>query len=242
MYFPGVLQEEGRGQELQLWLKCGRFVEMMRECCSHNKGRLLGANSISENGNGLVRSRKYSYDDLKQDMHEGENKKSRSDSPSASSPTTSIHSPIPTAEISRGRRLSYAAMAASLSPSSSTELPKAHSSNVIDNNPDIMDIDDCNDSNHSGCGNIWGRRTSTSSATNSFMSTDNNSTIEDGNGNSIETAESLKHVMEYGQKLQEEYRYDTREKTRCRLVVIEITLYPACALYLLNIIRKYSLF
>lgn len=31
--FPGVLQEEGRGQELHLMLKRGKFIEMMREYC-----------------------------------------------------------------------------------------------------------------------------------------------------------------------------------------------------------------
>lgn len=212
MYFPGVLQEEGRGQELQLWLKCGRFIEMMRECCDYNKSRRLGSNSILENGNGIVRSRKYSSDDLKQGMDSGENKKSRSDSTSATSPISSVNSPIPTNGASRGRRLSYAAMAASLSPSSSTELPKAYSTKKLGNsNPDMMDIDDSNeqlsDSNHSVCGNVWKRRASASSS----MSTDNNSMGE---------AEYLKYVVEYGQQLQEEYRYDTRDKTRSRIVVI----------------------
>lgn len=238
-YFPGVLQEEGRGQELQLWLKCGRFVEMMRACC--NKSRKVGSIPKLENGNGLVRSRKYSSDDLKSGMQEGgENKKSRSESPIASSPTTSITSPIPTIGFLRGRRPSYAEMAASLSPSSSTELPKKLSSKDPHCDTDMMDIDDSNDHNHSVYGNVWARRTSASSATNSLGSTDNNST-EDENGNNVETSESLKHVMEYGQKLQEEYRHDTRDKTRSRLVVSIRFRYPLNTLYLL-FTRKYSHF
>ncbi|KAI7891797.1 concanavalin A-like lectin/glucanase domain-containing protein [Mucor mucedo] len=82
---------------------------------------------------------------------------------------------------SKERRLSYAEMAASLSPSSSTELPKTYSSKEPHCDTEMMDIDSSNDG---------------------------------------KTAESLKHVMEYGQKLQEEYRHDTRDKTRSCLVEI----------------------
>lgn len=216
LYFPGVLQEEGRGKELQLGLKCGRFIEMMRECCNYNKSKRFETSSVTENNNGIRRSRKHSDDNLKQNMESGENKKCRSN---CTSPNSSLDSPIPTSVVSRGRRLSYAAMAASISPSSSTELPKSYTTKTPDNiSPDMMEIDIKNeklsDNNSSPCGNVWGRRTSASSATNSLMSTDTKLTGVD------ETTESLKHVMEYGQKLQEEYRNDTRDKTRSRLVVI----------------------
>jgi hypothetical protein len=195
-YFPGVLEEEGRGKELQLWLKCGRFVEMMREYCEYN-----------ENG-GTTRSRSSSSGDIGLDAHKF-----------VEPPTPSSPKSIPKV----GRRLSYAAMAASLSPSNSTEMiPKL--STPTHEDADMMDIDPVHP-NHSSSssnsnGNVWKRRTSACSANNSFAGLDSHSTMEDGNSNvSHEVADALKLVMQYGQKLQEEYRHDTQEKTRASLVV-----------------------
>jgi hypothetical protein len=210
MYFPGVLQEEGRGQELQLGLKCGRFVEMMRGYCEDNKNRRLRANSVARNG--VTRSRSSSNSDLHLDTEEDNRK--RANSASVASPThSSFDSPIPTmvgGPPNKGRRLSYAAIAASLSPSSNTEMPK--SNNHYD--ADMMDIDDVYPTNNKD-NNTWARRTSIPNATTNGSLT----TGEEENGNSSEAADTLKLVMQYGQSLQEEYRHDTREKTRSSLVV-----------------------
>ncbi|RCI00445.1 hypothetical protein CU098_011082, partial [Rhizopus stolonifer] len=94
LYFPGVLQEEGRGKELQLWLKCGKFVEMMRDYCNMSR-------------------------------------KIQDETPL----------PPPPSPPTNGRRLSYAAIAASLSPSSSSELPK-----------EMTEVD------YRSTVNVWGKR------------------------------------------------------------------------------------
>jgi hypothetical protein len=176
-YFPGVLQEEGRGQELQLWLKCGKFVEMMREHCEHNKSK----RADSHDRGSTKRSKSICNGSL-----------ANATIPAASPPPPSMS----------GRRPSYAAIAASLSPSTSTEYPLQ---------TDMMDIDEHSKSEDKS--NAWGRRAS-------------NTDFLDENGDNHgqmaarnEAAQSLNKVMEYGQRLQEEYRHDTRDKTRSSLVV-----------------------
>lgn len=106
-----------------------------------------------------------------------------------------------------GRRLSYAAMAASLSPSK-----------TVNEGEDMMEIDTVQPSsnNHLSEGNVWKRRSSACSAT---LGSDSSNIDE---GNHQEAADALKNVMEYGQMLQEEYRHDTQEKTRSSLVVINL--------------------
>lgn len=208
-YFPGVLQEEGRGQELQLWLKCGKFIEMMREYCENNKLRRM---NIAMDG------RKISADI--QNNHDKEGTEGRAPSGSiyngsaANSPIPTVSSPPPPPI--RGRRLSYAAIAASLSPSTSTETPSSQ-------HADMMDVDEHlkNDTitDTSSNGLVWSRRSSIPSNTNflseNTLNGDENAQIATNN----EAAQSLKKVMQYGQSLQEEYRHDTREKTRSSLVV-----------------------
>ena len=154
-YFPGVLEEEGRGQDLQLWLKCGRFIEMMRDYCESNKTRIE-----------QPRSKKMT-------------------SPS----------------MGGKRRPSYASIAATLSPSSSADLPEDMTEE------DMMDIDS-HPSDKSN-GNAWKRRFSSCSGANDHLETDETT------GNS----DALKQIMLYGQKLQEEYRHDTNEITKSKLVV-----------------------
>jgi hypothetical protein len=127
-----------------------------------------------------------------------------------------------------GRRLSYAAITASLSPSNSTEIP--HQKN------DSMDIDDDCDSNHKADsasdsisfngGNAWSRRPSiTSTNSNNALNGDHLlAPMEEENvTTSTEAALSLNLVMQYGQMLQKEYQHDTRGKTRSSLVVTKIT-------------------
>lgn len=206
-YFPGVLEEEGRGQELQLWLKCGRFVEMMREYCEYNKRSRPNVDT--------TRSRSSSIGDLGLDGDQG--------------PRSPV-SPPPRV----GRRLSYAAIAASLSPSTSSEVIK-------NEGDDMMDIDIVQpNNNHLPEGNVWKRRSSACSAT---LGSDSSNIDEN---NQQEAADALKSVMEYGQRLQEEYRHDTQEKTRSSLVeIFSLLAYrdPYCSpvAYLMNVSRRDAL-
>lgn len=154
-YFPGLLEEEERGQELQLRLKCGKFVEMMREYCDQNKTRRLRTNSM-DGGDAppVVETR----------------------SKSISGPSTR-------------RRLSYASIASG----------------------DPMDVDKPSEP-YLPKGSIWARKPSISGLSDEHLKPPSDGT---------EAANYLKVVMQYGQQLQEEYRHDTREKTRSRLVVIK---------------------
>ncbi|KAI9473628.1 MAG: hypothetical protein EXX96DRAFT_578714 [Benjaminiella poitrasii] len=241
-YFPGVLQEEGRGQELQLALKCGKFVEMMREYCECNKTRKLRANSMSlEVDSATLTNGTQSLD---------QNEPKRSKSISAS------NYPVPTSStssgMSGGRRLSYAAIAASLTPSTSTETPH--------HNDDMMDVDSSehihptavNKNNNETPsigepvnGHMWTRRPSLANSSH-LLSEDHSLAANDDTTGSNQAANSLKLVMQYGQKLQEEYRHDTREKIRSSLVeIFSLLAYPdpycSPVAYLMNISRRDAL-
>lgn len=193
---------------------------MMREYCECNKSRRLRTNSVdSRISTDLAGSQ--TSDQL---LNVTEDGTTRSNSVSGPPATHSPTNPTPTP----GRRLSYAAIAASLSPSSSTEIH--HQRN------DAMDIDDnCNynhkadstsDSISFNGGNAWSRRPSiTSTNSNNALNGDHLSApMEEQNiTTSTEAAHSLKLVMQYGQMLQKEYQHDTRGKTRSSLVVNKMT-------------------
>ncbi|KAL9542792.1 hypothetical protein MBANPS3_008429 [Mucor bainieri] len=238
-YFPGVLQEEGRGEELQLSLKCGKFVEMMREYCECSKSRRLRTNSVDS---------RISAETSDQFLHANEDRTTRSNSVSGPATAHSHTSPIPTP----GRRLSYAAIAASLSPSSSTEIPRQQRSDAMD-----VDVDDEMDSSFKppdsaasshGNGNAWSSRPSiTPSHSNNGLNGDHlSASVNDENStSSTEVADALKLVMQYGQKLQNEYQNDT-QKTRSKLVDIFSLLayndpYSSPKAHLLKISRRDAL-
>lgn len=179
-YFPGLLEEEKRGRELQLQLKCGKFVEMMRRYCEKNKSRRLRTNSMG--------------------CRPLETESSDSDHLTVGNRSKSISGP----SAGKSRRLSYASIAATLSPSSSTEMMD------IDSHKSELSPD------HLPKGNIWTRRPSIAVLDNSHED-HLKPTNEDATSN--EAANYLKLVMKYGQQLQEEYHKDTRDETRSRLVV-----------------------
>ncbi|EPB86276.1 hypothetical protein HMPREF1544_06918 [Mucor circinelloides 1006PhL] len=228
-YFPGVLQEEGRGEELQLSLKCGKFVEMMREYCECSKSRRLRTNSVDS---------RMSAETSSQSLNANEDRTIRSNSVSGPS---AAHNPTPTP----GRRLSYAAIAASLSPSSSTETPRQQQ--------DSMDVDDDMDPNYkmdlgvapNDSANTWSGRPCPS---NNGLNEEHLSAPtqeENSSTSSTEVADSLKLVMQYGQKLQNEYQNDT-QKTRSKLVDIFSLLayndpYSSPKAHLLKISRRDAL-
>ncbi|KAI8639990.1 hypothetical protein BD408DRAFT_420470 [Parasitella parasitica] len=207
-YFPGVLQEEGRGEELQLALKCGKFIEMMRDYCDCNKSRRLRTASVDS---------RISSDAPDQLLNANEDRTQRSNSVSGPSTTQYHTNSIPPP----GRRLSYAAMAASLSPSSSTETPRQQTENM-----DLDDdhIDTVSDTTRSTEGNVSSKCTNMTSANSSNTSNGNHFTATAMEGEndttSAEAANSLKLVMQYGQTLQKEYQHDIRGKTRSSLVEI----------------------
>ncbi|KAG1104368.1 hypothetical protein G6F42_017100 [Rhizopus arrhizus] len=228
-YFPGVLQEEARGEELQLSLKCGKFVEMMREYCECSKSRRLRTNSVDS---------RMSAETSSQSLNANEDRTIRSNSVSGPS---AAHNPTPTP----GRRLSYAAIAASLSPSSSTETPRQQQ--------DSMDVDDDMGPNYkmdlgvapNDSANTWSGRTC---PTNNGLNEEHLSAPtqeENSSTSSMEVADSLKLVMQYGQKLQNEYQNDT-QKTRSKLVDIFSLLayndpYSSPKAHLLKISRRDAL-
>lgn len=193
---------------------------MMREYCECNKSRRLRTNSVDSRISTDIAGSQTSD----QFLNATEDRTTRSNSVSGPPTIHSPTNPMPTP----GRRLSYAAIAASLSPSNSTEIP--HHKN------DLMDIDDDCDSNHkaesisesisfSG-GNAWSRRPSiTSTNSNNALNGDHlfAPTEEENITTSTEAAHSLKLVMQYGQMLQKEYQHDTRGKTRSSLVVTKMT-------------------
>ncbi|CAO3649871.1 unnamed protein product [Mucor fragilis] len=228
-YFPGVLQEEGRGEELQLSLKCGKFVEMMREYCECSKSRRLRTNSVDS---------RISAETSGQFLHASEDRTARSNSVSGPATVQTSHPrPVPTP----GRRLSYAAIAASLSPSSSTEIPRQQD--------DSMDVNDAVDpSPNHGSDNAWSRRPSiTASSSNNTLNGEHMSAPvnEENSTSNTEVADSLKLVMQYGQKLQNEYQNDT-QKTRSKLVDIFSLLayndpYSSPKAHLLKISRRDAL-
>lgn len=206
-YFPGVLQEEGRGQELQLWLKCGKFVEMMREYCEHNKSRRPDGRRMSV--------------DLQSTLNRGGSEdhsrsKSICNGSVSNSPIPTASSPSPTPM--PGRRLSYAAIAASLSPSTSTETPRPQQADMMDIDEQLNN-DTMPDNSTSLNGIVWNKRSSILSDTSNGLLGDNTLNGEDYVTTNNGASQSLKMVMQYGQNLQEEYRHDTREKTRSSLVV-----------------------
>lgn len=179
---------------------------MMREYCECSKSRRLRTNSVDS---------RISAETSDQCLHANEDRTARSNS--VSGPVSTHSHPNP------GRRLSYAAIAASLSPSSSTELPRQQE--------DAMDVDDETDphvktSDNAASGNAWSRRPSITPAS----TTSNNNALsgdhltaptaneESSSTTNTEVADALKLVMQYGQKLQNEYQNDT-QKTRSKLVV-----------------------
>ncbi|GAN02390.1 ran-binding protein 10-like [Mucor ambiguus] len=225
-YFPGVLQEEGRGEELQLSLKCGKFVEMMREYCECSKSRRLRTNSVDS---------RISAETSDQFLHANEDRSTRSNSVSGPATAHSHANPIPTP----GRRLSYAAIAASLSPSNSTEIPHQQQD-------DSMDVDNETSSNYkTPDSTAWSRRPSTTPS--NVLNGDHLSAAvnEENSTSSTEVADSLKLVMQYGQRLQNEYQNDT-QKTRSKLVDIFSLLaysdpYSSPKAHLLKISRRDAL-
>ncbi|KAI8078456.1 concanavalin A-like lectin/glucanase domain-containing protein [Thamnidium elegans] len=179
MYFPGVLQEEGRGKELQLGLKCGRFIEIMREYFEYNKSRTSHYKRVND------------------------------------VPETCCTNSL-NRTTSQKRRLSYAAIAASLSPSNSTELSKS----------DMMDIDHLSD--NALCGNVW---ESASSATNNKCST----TSEINNGSD----EYLNRAVEYGKLLREEYPEKIDSSLKDPVSLLAYSKLDNCSVaYLLDISRR----
>lgn len=177
-------------------------MEMMREYCECSKSRRLRTNSVDS---------RISAETSGQFLHASEDRTARSNSVSGPATVQTSHPrPLPTP----GRRLSYAAIAASLSPSSSTEIPRQQD--------DSMDVDDAVDpSPNHGSDNAWSRRPSiTASSSNNTLNGEHMSAPvnEENSTSNTEVADSLKLVMQYGQKLQNEYQNDT-QKTRSKLVV-----------------------
>lgn len=211
-------------------LKCRKFVEMIREYCEYNKQQAAAKDDVADMDNGI-------FDKNGIDINK--------DGKSGSMGEQQYHSISPSVSGGR-RRPSYAAIAASLSPSNSSELMKRAS---IDNgNDESMDIDSENSLTvNSGGGHIWKKRGSVCSTgtTSSFLSTDRSMMDEEENTSQTD-APTLKAIMHYGQQLQDEYRNDHHEKTRSALVVSFIKQeYEERSLYInvfMNVIRRYFLY
>ncbi|KAI8387051.1 concanavalin A-like lectin/glucanase domain-containing protein [Blakeslea trispora] len=190
LYFPGVLQEEGRGQELQLWLKCGKFVEMMRSYCElQNKMREDSMLPLSS---------------------------------SSSSNTSNSLSSATGATIHNKRKMSYSDMANSSDPSSKDTV--------------MVEADQEDETKLKDGVNIWGKRPNISMES-------SNDPLDPDESFQEATAQHLKDIMHYGQTLQDEYKHDTREKTKASLVeIFSLLAYPdpycSPVAYLMNASRR----
>ncbi|KAI8991187.1 hypothetical protein BDF20DRAFT_843185 [Mycotypha africana] len=264
-YYPGVLQQEGRGKDLQLWLKCGKFVEMMREFCESQRLSLLK----SDDSKGEMMEGHENTNTLQKGCNLPKIKRSSS---------LDNHSPTPQ-PVTGKRRLSYAAIAAS--PQS--EIPPQPQPTT---STDSMDIDRQSVDNN-GSVNLadstsqflsdsyaWTkRRTSISnllnhngtthpldsgakSASSNSLEKDNpfivNHAINNKEGNAElnaannDNASQWKKLLEYGQQLSEEYRYDSRTKTKSYLMeIFSLLAYPdpyaSPVAHLMNVSRRDAL-
>ncbi|KAI8997559.1 hypothetical protein BDB01DRAFT_771549 [Pilobolus umbonatus] len=208
MYYPGLLQEEKRGKNIQLCLKCGKFIEMMRQYCDNNEAERTQTSDTIEDKSYQPKSTSDMSDTNQYSTNQ-------SVSRSISIPLSSSSSIVKPGK----RRLSYAAIAAALSPSSSTETAH-HSLGSGYNDVDMMDLDSDtyqhggSDTHHSAHGNVWTKRSNrNSNHDKQMLENKDNFMTDDGDF-------SLKSIMAYGQHLQDEYRNDTQESTKAKLVEI----------------------
>lgn len=188
-YFPGVLQEEGRGQDLHVWLKCTKFIEMIREYCEYMNSEKVKPKT--ENGN-----------------HTRTNGESKSPAPETCCTNTSNRKIAPI----RRRCSSYATIAASLSTTNGIELHKANDCF------DMMDIDSTPTNSLCG-NVWERRPSISNATNGSQSNDNGRASNGDSRDIHNESTELLKQIMQYGQELKEEYGDDIREKTRSSITV-----------------------
>ncbi|KAI9362698.1 hypothetical protein BD770DRAFT_359510 [Pilaira anomala] len=189
-YFPGVLQEEGRGQDLHLWLKCTKFIEMIREYCEYMNSKK--AKPKTENGN-----------------HTRTNGETKSSVPETCCTNTSNRKIAPI----RRRRSSYSTIAVSLPTTNGIELRKTN------DNSEMMDIDSAPTNSLCG-NVWERRPSISNPANRLQSNDNGRTSNGDSRDIHNESTEFLKRIMLYGQKLKEEYRDDIQEKTRSSITEI----------------------
>ncbi|KAF7721719.1 hypothetical protein EC973_004281 [Apophysomyces ossiformis] len=205
-YYPEVFQEKGRGELVLLELRCRKFVEMMREYNEQVQKDIQLAQYRNGNSKGDNQSIDMEVDDG--------NTQGSSQSQDA---TQSTPVPVP------GRRMSYAAITATLSP------PNHSGHSHLTTNEE---------NGQAKRPRLCLRRSSSSSSSTS----NSNGNAHKSNGHEALNVEPLweeeeeekdrsgmlmKRAMAYGQQLQEMYKDDTDPKVRNKLVeIFALLAYP----------------
>lgn len=252
-YYPGVLQHDKN--DIMFELKCRKFIEMIHEYSEREKilfhrdeldndqASITSNNSSitnfhvpncidDDNHHPLQRYNNHSFPaiDIPDDTTQPWSRDRRR---STSGSLTTNHATASAIRVPGRRRMSYAAIAASASPNSTS----GHFAGLSVSPPPACDEQSLqhehDDYAHPLFSNRRHRRASTrrSSTCSSLLSVGSLGCYEqdepdlsqvdeadERGGASAETI-TMKHIMDYGQKLQAEYRHDDRLKIRTRLVV-----------------------
>ncbi|KAG0171165.1 hypothetical protein DFQ29_008975 [Apophysomyces sp. BC1021] len=234
-YFPGVLDENGKGEQIMFELKCRKFVEMMSDYTEqeHALRRKNEAGSISEDDRLSIGSSDVLGSICGDEAEVLDGVGRRKPMPIC---TTSTSSSTPVS--ASGRRLSYAAIAASVSPTSSSGF---HAISVSPtgtpslNGSESTDIDEGISIVNRRTRRLSTRRSSSSSSSGFSMCSsgllsyeltleeeDEDERLEHGS-----TASLMRQVMKYGQQLQEGYRKSEKPRVRERLTeLFSLLAYP----------------
>ncbi|KAG0172023.1 hypothetical protein DFQ30_011312 [Apophysomyces sp. BC1015] len=196
-YFPQVFQDGGRGEEVLLELRCRKFVEMMREY--NEQVQKECQSETCKNG-------------PSKDSHQSSDMEVDDESSHGNTVSQDAHQPMTVP--ASGRRLSYAAITASLSSTSHSGHDRlmANEENGHSKRP---------------------RLCITRSSSNSMNRSRENDVLspepilEDDERERESPARTMKYAMEYGQELQEMYKDDSNPKVRAKLVeIFALLAYP----------------
>ncbi|CDS11854.1 hypothetical protein LRAMOSA04050 [Lichtheimia ramosa] len=260
-YYPGVLQHDKN--DIMFELKCRKFIEMIHEYSEREKilfhrdeldndqASITSNNSSitnfhvpncidDDNHHPLQRYNNHSFPaiDIPDDTTQPWSRDRRR---STSGSLTTNHATASAIRVPGRRRMSYAAIAASASPNSTS----GHFAGLSVSPPPACDEQSLqhehDDYAHPLFSNRRHRRASTrrSSTCSSLLSVGSLGCYEqdepdlsqvdeadERGGASAETI-TMKHIMDYGQKLQAEHRHDDRLKIRTRLVeIFSLLAYP----------------
>ncbi|KAI8388881.1 uncharacterized protein BYT42DRAFT_561599 [Radiomyces spectabilis] len=235
-HYPGILTRDTTETDLLFELKCQEFVELMREY-SHVERQ---QRSLSRRSNSIDTTITFEDDD-----HVSSTSSRRSSSfddddfsPSeyrpSMQPLLSSSPTLPVPVRASGRRLSWAEVAASSSPTGNHGF-HAFSVSPTYQSFDITETDDMmygrGSRRLSGRGNRYSNSSSSIFSSHSHVSYDLALDEEDEEDDSVEMGPDLaflmKRIMKYGQELKNEYSKDERSHIQHKLVdVFSLLAYP----------------
>ncbi|KAF7723012.1 hypothetical protein EC973_002428 [Apophysomyces ossiformis] len=237
-YFPGVLDEQGKGENIVFELKCRKFIEMISEYTEqeHALRRKSQAANTLEDDRMSISSTDMQSSVCSEEPETVNGTGRRKPIPICTSPSSSS-APVSAS----GRRLSYAAIAASVSPTSSTSsfcaISVSPTGTASSNGPEPMEADEGISMVNRRGRRLSTRRSSSSSSSSSFSicsigpiscePTLGEEDEDDNNFGHTSTVHLMKQVMKYGQQLQESYRKSDKPRVRERLAeLFSLFAYP----------------